>query len=354
MKEKILVILLMLCVFSLFAEISIVKVWEEACGMVLDPDDDPDEIVASDWFRGMSVYDDYLIVVRGGDPADPEDGEGPAINFFSIDDGQPREDLSISTTGVQKDGRYGLNRAVFADDGALYASNLVVQAEGEHPVLNGDFILWRWEDIDADPEEIFRWDGTPQRLRLGDGLSVRGTGEDTRILVVGNHADSRPLVVEKDGGDWVGNFADNPVHAITCYLNEDGTFWAVRYSSGVPLQKFEADGTPIDGQSIGFEGVYDPNAIPGFLIDEEDNVIYTIGLVGENRKIVAWSMGGVPFAESEVFEHEAAVITGTWYNGTAALSFDDNRNVYVLLERNGVARFDIEMITSASTWTLFH
>jgi len=344
MKRLILVAFLMVCVFSLFAEVSILKVWEEDCGFILDPEE---EGYTGDYFRGLSVHDDYFIVVKNGEP---DNGEGPTVYFYSIDDGQPRDDLSLSMEGLPEE-RYAICWAVFADDGALYAANLV-DAEW----APGAFKVYRWENLDADPELIYEYgpDDGLSDMRLGDSLSVRGTGDDVQILVGSSLTDEPPLLIEKVNGDWESTVVPADIMSQQIYLNEDGTFWSSRFREEVPFQKYDLEtGEPIDGTAFDFDGVYDHQAIAGFTIDEEEEIMYTIGLRGDDRRIVAWTMDGVPFAESEPFEWEVPDTTGNW-NGSGRLELDDEGNIYALLERSGVARFDAEYITSASTWTLFH
>lgn len=353
MKKLVFCLVLVVFVSALFAEVAITKIWEEPCGMILAeagtsplPDGH-----ASDYFRGMAVYDNFLLVVRR---------DVPEVKFYSIEDGSELTGMSLSLTGVQAS-NYGISRAMFAEDGALYAANLVVQVDGEDPVLHGPFRVYRWADVDADPELIYEndFDGI-DRMRLGDGFTVRGAGEDTKILVSGNHVDSHPVLIEREGGAWVGSIKANPVQGIDLYLNEDGTFWRSVYSSSVSFQKFDETGASIDGSEINLGAIYNPPAIAAFTIDEEADIIYTIGLrrdvVGDttyhNNRVIGWNLNGVPVFDSEPFEINPDR-AGFW-NGTGAMRFDADGNLYVLLERHGVARYDIELVTSATTWTLFH
>jgi hypothetical protein len=89
--------------------------------------------------------------------------------------GNTGEELSLlDTTGIGG-GTYSLSTVAVADDGVIYAANLVAPSAETRP-----FTIYRWADASAAPAIAYR--GNPSDgQRYGDCLDVRGRGVNTQL-----------------------------------------------------------------------------------------------------------------------------------------------------------------------------
>lgn len=83
---------------------------------------------------------------------------------------------TLNTTGIAG-GLLPLNRIAVTDDGQIFAINLILES-------GLDFIIWYWANEDAVPRALY--EGKPtEGDRYGDGIGVRGTGDNIELFVSG-------------------------------------------------------------------------------------------------------------------------------------------------------------------------
>jgi hypothetical protein len=95
----------------------------------------------------------------------------------------------------------GLNAIGVADDGAVYAANLAVNA------TTTPFYIYRWTDDSAGvpPTRVFAGDpglGVQASLRWSDMMAVRGAGADTQILIAPGTGTNVVLLRSTSGQDF--------------------------------------------------------------------------------------------------------------------------------------------------------
>lgn len=135
------------------------KLWSIGTGVRDYVTTDPTE-------RGVAVHPltgDVILVSRAG---------GLKVVVLA---GDTAEELSrLDTTGIGG-GTCALSAVAIADDGVIYAANLVSQSADFQP-----FTIYRWADASAAPTIAYQ--GNPSDgQRFGDCLDVRGSGRDTQL-----------------------------------------------------------------------------------------------------------------------------------------------------------------------------
>jgi hypothetical protein len=81
-----------------------------------------------------------------------------------------------STVTTPNYGLFPLNMIGVADDGAIYAANLAV-------TTSAPLRIYRWQNESSAPSMDYASDPTINGGRIGDTLDVRGSGNDTQILM---------------------------------------------------------------------------------------------------------------------------------------------------------------------------
>jgi hypothetical protein len=99
---------------------------------------------------------------------------GIRVVVLDGDTGSYIKDLDVTGIGG---GTFALSTIGVADDGAIYAANLVTAAAASGSAA---YKIYRWQDEDSVPTIAF--EGSPSDgMRFGDSLDVRGAGADTQI-----------------------------------------------------------------------------------------------------------------------------------------------------------------------------
>ncbi|HNQ89457.1 MAG TPA: DUF4623 domain-containing protein [Verrucomicrobiota bacterium] len=101
---------------------------------------------------------------------------GLSVNILDCDTGVDRG--SLKTTGISG-GTYSLSQIAIAEDGAIYAANLVSSTSGANP-----FKIYRWakEAWNTEPTLVYSGE-VVSGTRWGDNIEIRGSGNQTQILL---------------------------------------------------------------------------------------------------------------------------------------------------------------------------
>ena len=107
------------------------------------------------------------------------------VNIWVLDGNTGAELYPLNLgSNVISGGIYSLNMAEVADDGAVYAGNLV-----DDPAT--PYRLYRWADDSSNSVPVLVWEGDPlsgiRATRWGDTIAVRGSGSQTEILLAENN-----------------------------------------------------------------------------------------------------------------------------------------------------------------------
>jgi hypothetical protein len=162
------------------------KLWDIGTGV-------RDYITTDATERGIAVHPvsgDVILVSRAG---------GLNVVVLAGDTGEELRRLDTSGIGG---GTYALSAVAVADDGVIYAANLVA------PVMDFQlFTIYRWADANAAPTIAYQ--GNPSNeQRYGDSLDVRGSGANTQLAAgTGNAATAVRFTIftTTDGKNFIAN-----------------------------------------------------------------------------------------------------------------------------------------------------
>jgi len=360
MMKKLLVGLLSVVGLGVFAQFELNLAWQ------IDANMPPYLVgVADDEIRGFDVYDGKMVVVdRRAYAATPADNSQTTkrIAVYNIADGTPATPASLNVPdSVVPNEKYRLVEGMFADDGAFYACSLYVPSNTALP----SFALYKWNTLSSDPVKIL--EKTDFAYRMGDAFFVKGSGNNTKIYVGANNAASKICEFSTaDGTTW--NYTELFTSKIQdLYVDADGKIWTFVPSETI-IKKLNADGTE-SGYQVDATGVFVGSETAtlttnprGLVIDEANGILH-LGNYLQYSQVASYSVntttpvfrlktdflditrGTTDTADDVSFEGNK--------NGTAKLALDEDGNVYFLTERIGIARFDLTLITAASTWTMF-
>lgn len=273
-------------------------------------------------------------------------------------DGQTGAFLKLlDVTGVTG-GTFALSTIDVADDGAIFAANLVVPASEAAP-----FKVYRWAGEAESPTVAYA--GVPADARYGDDLVVRGLGAATEILAgAGNSGTAQTTVARLETANGLAFTAQGiPVSGIA---NGDLRL-GIAYGAGNTVYSKQAGALREMG--------YDPDAGTGVLLNS-----YTLATGGGTAGplavdpvrglMVAYAFNGTANAPQSVnlYELAAFVPDGTVafsdsellptananLNGVGAVDFSsDGSMVFVAAPNNGVQAYRVvNLIPEPSTLSL--
>ncbi len=160
--------------------------------------------------RGIAYHsgaDRVLLVSRAG-----------GIHVVALNAVDGSFDHELDVTGISgSNAGVPLNMVGVADDGVIYACNLIVGSSTVPPPA-GAFKIYRWADEGAATVPSIAFSGDPSgttgdppvsvaNLRWGDTMSVRGSGIDTQILV-GSGSTAVCIFTTSDGTTFTPHFID--------------------------------------------------------------------------------------------------------------------------------------------------
>lgn len=306
-------------------------------------------IAGSDDARGLAFLeagatDEILVASRAG---------GPNIQRLNADTGANLGALDM--TGVSG-GTINMVKVKVADDGAIYATNLALDAASMN--------IYRWADTSSMPTIAFA--GVPsQGNRAGDSLAVTGSGTST-VLYVGGSGEtvievfttadgstftnsgfinlpagdaSSGLTVREDNGNLIFGDAGNPYREIT--------------TAGAAVA--DSTGTDIGGSFNGADFIDTGSTL--LLAGAAGNAAGPTVPLGAVFNITA----GLDTAVTLGATYSGTTMSGrtslnTNGNGAADTAFG-NETVFILNTNNGVGSYgnaaELGFPTDVSDWKLF-
>ena len=168
----------------------------------------------------------------------------PAIYVLDADTGADLYQMFVDPTVVQGglNNLYTLSSIDVADDGAVYAANLIGGGQ------NG-LRIYRWDNSgpDAGPVVIYNAFPANVRLRWGDALAVRGAGTNTQILVDDAQGVDGAILVPSDPtltAIWTENDFTNVAGGLTwgrtlLFYGTNNTFWEKHFYAGLNLVSYD-------------------------------------------------------------------------------------------------------------------
>lgn len=152
-----------------------------------------DYITTGNTERGIAinpVTGDVILVSRAGGL------------WMVVLNGDTGEEVSWMDTGGVAGGTYSLNMVAVADDGVIYACNLVAPSADTRP-----FTIYRWADASAVPTVAYQGN-VSEGMRFGDSLDARGSGPNTQLVAGTGNAVSGvrfTIFTTTDGENFTAN-----------------------------------------------------------------------------------------------------------------------------------------------------
>jgi hypothetical protein len=245
-------------------------------------------------------------------------------------------------------GTFPLNMIGVADDGAVYAANLVTDGN--------NFKIYRWADDSATTVPTVAYAGEDgSGLRLGDTFHARGTGAETQLLAAHNETTGAEqpeppasfiIYTTLDGENFTANrfdLADAPAGSsrLGATFGEGDTIYAK--APGHPLRQF----------------AFDLGTLTGSLLHAYDNVnLASIGPIGYDPATKL--LGGIanfdpvpnnvelyqftePGTNPTLVDQDFLPTDNRNANGTGSIDFGGG-NMYVLDTGNGVLALKINPV----------
>lgn len=247
-------------------------------------------------------------------------------------------------------GTFQVNMAGVSDDGIIYVGNLSTSAEFPQ------YKVYRYSTDEefVPPDTVFDGDpgatadGGTSGQRWGDTMAVRGSGNDTQILI-GSRAGTVAAILTTGDDGFSFSATEIQISGINAgdiglgvAFGTENTFWGT--AAGRPIYQIEFDlesGTGTVIRSIEGDGI--PAGFTNIAISPDGQYMAVTDL---NAHTVSLYDISDPLA-APVFQSAASLPTSnTNINGTGALDFGDG--VLMALEtNNGVALFEIVEPTEA-------
>ncbi len=274
----------------------------------------------------------HLLLVHGRDGAE-------SVHIIDAADGAAVGELSVADVSG---GTRMLRKIAVDSEGVIYAGNLTTNSR-QNP-----YRIYRWADEDADPEVVYEGDPsngvTGALTRYGDNLSLRGSGQDTELLVLPDHFDQSLQVVrvaarltfDESGSTLAGEFSEYET-ATSFGLGVDfgpgETFWGTR--AGQPLREFAFAGNVLRT----FGGSVFASSVSPIRIDVERDLL--AGVAAGTSDLYLYRLSelsegsfNAPLAVRNFHTGNASV------EGTGEIAFSPDR-VFALSTNNGIAAFDL-------------
>ncbi|MBD3291214.1 T9SS type A sorting domain-containing protein [candidate division KSB1 bacterium] len=239
-------------------------------------------------------------------------------------------------------GLFHLNCVDVSDDGIIFASNMSLGSDTNHP-----FRVYRWDSETAEAQTAISYDAGLGRM--GDMFSVYGSASDNSLTIYAGVANSNkfvrfttadngmtftPEVIEIEGGSFgtLPNVAEMA----------DGTMYVKSY--GRPLVHLDASGAVVDTVSTTVVGT-GGSKIKAFSYNESQMLmVYYPDLGGagsaENCAVIDVTEGA---AGAEIVALSGSIGSTANGNGTGSVDvmhvMDDTHVFFVMGTNNGVAAF---------------
>ncbi len=290
-----------------------------------------DYITANDTQRGMTydpVSQSVVLVSRA-----PTNGVHVINAATGADAGEL--DVSLLSAGTPP-GFFALNAVAAADDGVVYAANLILSGASD------TFAIYRWQDTNPGTPMGVAYFANPGIGRLGDTLTARGSGVDTELLASFNTGTNIALFNTFDGFNYNFNLiavtnlpADaqaNGFARLGITFGPTNTFWAK--SSGFNLRLVRYDVSSGTGEVIAtYPSI--PGSIAPIGVDNSNFILGGIGITQIPQNLALYDL--LAAGEPALADRELYAVNNPNINGTGTVAFDvAGGRIFSLDSNNGI------------------
>jgi len=262
-------------------------------------------------------------------------------NAVYLLDASTGADLGVLDTSVifsaTPPGTLPINMVGVADDGVVYVGNLITSGASDN------FTLYRWNSANTTDIPTQAYLGNPGITRIGDTISVRGSGVNTEILCSFRTGTNVALFTTGDGFNFtptvipVTNLPDvdqtNGFAGLGLAFGPTNTFWAK--SSGFSLRQVAIDTNTATAQVVATYTNLPVSEAP-LGADNVNGIVATVAFGQNPQNLSIWDVsGGEPDAvqlDRELFGSSNANANGT---GAVAVDVAGGR-IFALDSNNGL------------------
>jgi hypothetical protein len=241
------------------------------------------------------------------------------------------------TTIAPGSGTYPLNCVAAADDGAIYAGNLIL--DGTASTYN----LYAYADTAPTTVAASIWSGDPGAgvgNRWGDNLAARGAGTGTQVLIA-SRSGTNACIFTTDGSSWTA-------HTLACNVGAGDMGLGVAFGAG---DTFWAKG--YDGASNGLYHIaFDLTADTATVLGRYTNLANNVSFIGANAAGCFVGANGWETEDSARFydvsdpTKDPLLLDWGFYTsmnsgfGAGNMIFA-NKRMYCIEDNNGILAFNI-------------
>jgi hypothetical protein len=269
-------------------------------------------------------------------------------NIYVLDGATGKELRKLNVDpAIVSGGTFAVNMIGVADDGAVYACNLVTDSGP------GQFSVYRWQNDSADTVPTVAFLGDPSvgntdatNRRFGDSFDVRGTGANTQILLASRAGKLASLLATTDGLNFTATAINTDVGAgaigLGVAFGAGNSFWGTAFGSTLRLIDFDvAAGTGTTRHNFGASDI--PIAVSALAVDPAHNLLVGVALeTPDNLRLYdTTDLTAAPvLVDQALFPTDNANVNGT---GSADFGARGER-LYAIDSNNGIVAYQVRTI----------
>ena len=267
-----------------------------------------------------------------------------ANKIYVLDGSTGKELRQLNTDpAIIQGGTLILNMIAAANDGAIYAGNLVTDSAA------ASLAIYRWENDSAEAVPTVAFLGDPSagdadatNRRFGDTLDVRGAGVATQILLGARAGQIAAILTTGDGSSFTSAVIRTDVSAgdigLGLAFGAGNSFWGTASARPLRLIDFDlAAGTGTTRHSFGASDL--TTAITAIAVDPVTQLLAGVTLETPDTMRL-YNLADLPNAP-KLLDQEAFPTDNANINGTGSADFGGGR-LYALDSNNGIVAFTVK------------
>jgi len=245
-------------------------------------------------------------------------------------------------TAVVSGGTFAVNMIGVANDGAVYAANLVTDSS------TAAFAIYRWENDSATAVPVLAYRDDPSggsadaaSRRFGDSFDVRGSGANTQLLAGTRNGKNAALFTSTDGITFTSTVINTDATAgdfgLGVAFGAGNSFWGTAINRPLRLIDFDlAAGTGTTRVTLGANDV--PLGVSTIGVDAANTLLAAIAVENPDN-LRLYHLASLPnppaMVDQELFPTDNANA-----NATGSVDFGGGR-LYVMNSNNGLLAFTV-------------
>ncbi|MBI2947297.1 MAG: DUF4623 domain-containing protein, partial [Verrucomicrobia bacterium] len=243
---------------------------------------------------------------------------------------------------VVSGGTFAVNMIGVANDGVVYAANLVTDSS------TAQFAIYRWETDSASAAPVVAYRDDPSGAstdaasrRFGDSFDVRGSGPNTQLLAGTRNGKNAALFTTTDGSNFTSTVLNTDAAAgdfgLGIAFGAGNSFWGTAISRPLRLIDFDlAAGTGTTRVTLGVNDV--PVSASAIGVDPTNNLLAAVAVENPDN-LRLYNVASLPNPPSMV-DQELFPTDNANANATGSVDFGGGR-LYAMNSNNGLMAFTV-------------